>query len=469
MHQFLIYCIILFTGLFPALTQELSEGCISGDCQTGSGVYYYESYGKFIGQFVSGVREGHGTFIFNNGAVYVGNFSGGMFSGTGIMYYPDGGLYHGEFTEDVPDGQGTYTYPDGSTYKGGWKEGSFNGYGILTTSGGETQSGFFLNGEYMPKMEKETQTEPVPMDEDAFCRTIHQLVEMKETSFEIIKGRLLREEGELIVSRDYEVLLQLPGAVENTLTGIFGLSYYSDLGTYDMWEIQSEFDRYRTLISQCLPDYYHHLKNTGSLNQKLESGMLFPDGYSEHFIKLYMNETDDGITLGFLVFGGSHNRIRTIDYTGGSGDEVFDRNIRTILAAAPDKFSRVQGTKHESEDIFWGTTSWEVTAPLPNADCEIEFGILEPVSCRYEDAPDYESAVIQFNGLLEKLKRGLGNEYIYIMQPPSRDEPNGRAVFCHRDEEHAEDTAVVKLQMLELSSESYLIKISFDYSFFGLL
>lgn len=76
------------------------EGCVTGDCFNGQGIYIYPS-----------------------GAVYIGDFRNGEIHGVGVCYYSDGSKYQGEWKFRYPNGRGTKTYADGAKRTGLWKNG----------------------------------------------------------------------------------------------------------------------------------------------------------------------------------------------------------------------------------------------------------------------------------------------------------------------------------------------------------
>ncbi len=73
-----------------------SEGCISGDCQAGEGVYIYKGgKAKYEGQFFAGKPTGHGVCHYSDGNWYEGTWAEGSFDGVGTMYMLDGKVIEG--------------------------------------------------------------------------------------------------------------------------------------------------------------------------------------------------------------------------------------------------------------------------------------------------------------------------------------------------------------------------------------
>jgi hypothetical protein len=77
------------------------NGCISGDCNFGSGSY-----------------------VTSNGDRYFGAFKNGLFNGQGTCYYANGDKYVGEWKENVFHGAGTMYLANGTTANGTWENGA---------------------------------------------------------------------------------------------------------------------------------------------------------------------------------------------------------------------------------------------------------------------------------------------------------------------------------------------------------
>ncbi len=66
------------------------NGCISGDCINGVGVYIYKGgTARYEGQFRNGKAHGKGVIKYANGESYVGQFADGYFNGEGTLFRTD--------------------------------------------------------------------------------------------------------------------------------------------------------------------------------------------------------------------------------------------------------------------------------------------------------------------------------------------------------------------------------------------
>lgn len=182
-----------------ALKKELQSqgtaaqsGCLSGDCQGGSGIMAYLDGSRYEGRFAAGKPHGRGAFFYPNGERYEGEFINGLrhglgrlqhnngrakegrwqegdflggiqdtpapaagclagdcANGSGMYLFRDGAKYTGAFKNNMPHGDGTVIYPNGETYQGQMATATFNGHGTLTMADGTRVIGFWRDGVYL--------------------------------------------------------------------------------------------------------------------------------------------------------------------------------------------------------------------------------------------------------------------------------------------------------------------------------
>ena len=103
------------------------NGCVSGDCDNGYGVY-----------------------VNDNGDYYMGFFKDGKFHGQGKFITADGNIIRGAFENDLPHGYAMMRFHDDEvgvvTYSGDFKNGDFDGYGALRSEDGSVCFGQFKDG-----------------------------------------------------------------------------------------------------------------------------------------------------------------------------------------------------------------------------------------------------------------------------------------------------------------------------------
>ncbi|MBN2611189.1 MAG: hypothetical protein JXB00_06500 [Bacteroidales bacterium] len=136
---------LIFIG--TALTAQDETGCVSGNCENGSGTYIYSNGYHFKGDFKNGKREGRGMLTCPDGSSYEGMWANDEFNGQGTYKWADGAKYSGEWKNGVQDGYGIYFYPNGDKYTGYFKNNKFHGKGTYTWAGGESVTGIYENGE----------------------------------------------------------------------------------------------------------------------------------------------------------------------------------------------------------------------------------------------------------------------------------------------------------------------------------
>jgi len=124
----------------------IMAGCISGNCKNGTGIYFDESGGKYMGEFKGGEYEGKGIYKYNSGTVVEGDFKLGKMNGKGKITYTSGNKYEGQFKDDKYDGHGTFIWKNKSRYVGGFKDGKREGEGKMTYNSGGMYEGGFKDG-----------------------------------------------------------------------------------------------------------------------------------------------------------------------------------------------------------------------------------------------------------------------------------------------------------------------------------
>lgn len=99
-------------------------GCVSGDCEDGTGTFIYPTRERYVGEFEEGDKHGEGIEYYADGKLkYKGNFRDNLRSDYGVYYYRNGDKYAGWFQNNIPNGKGTYLFADGekivATFKNG--------------------------------------------------------------------------------------------------------------------------------------------------------------------------------------------------------------------------------------------------------------------------------------------------------------------------------------------------------------
>ncbi|WP_227699129.1 M48 family metalloprotease [Spirosoma radiotolerans] len=89
-------------------------GCVSGDCEDGTGTFVYPTRERYVGEFEEGDKHGEGVEYYADGKLkYKGNFRDNLRSDYGVYYYRNGDKYAGWFQNNIPNGKGTYYFADG--------------------------------------------------------------------------------------------------------------------------------------------------------------------------------------------------------------------------------------------------------------------------------------------------------------------------------------------------------------------
>ena len=184
--------------------QDNTNGCISGNCYDGLGVFIFDNGAIYTGDFKRGEIDGQGICHYPDGSKYEGAWkdalphgsgkmikpdgrersgqwyqgqlvesspaaapssysarprrtgclSGDCTGGNGTKSYQDGSRYTGAFKDRQPHGKGTFYYPNGDKYEGQFRQGIPHGRGELQHASGQVQKGYWLDGEFVGQKAK---------------------------------------------------------------------------------------------------------------------------------------------------------------------------------------------------------------------------------------------------------------------------------------------------------------------------
>jgi|AntRauTorckE5430_2_1112549.scaffolds.fasta_scaffold00260_11 hypothetical protein len=131
----------------------------------GYGLYYYPTGEKYVGHFKNGYKDGEGILVDNtevtngiwleddyvreNPNEFQGCKTGDCVDGKGVYVYSDYTLYDGGFENAKASGYGICYYSDDDIYIGNWKAHDFDGQGVLYSRNGTKQDGEWSNGQFI--------------------------------------------------------------------------------------------------------------------------------------------------------------------------------------------------------------------------------------------------------------------------------------------------------------------------------
>ncbi|KAM3127088.1 hypothetical protein pb186bvf_020824 [Paramecium bursaria] len=112
--------------------------------RNGYGTYIYEnSFFRYEGEWLNGVKHGRGVLKMNDGSYYEGQFQNGEIEGDGRFVYQNGSQYEGNFHRGEKHGKGRLDSQD-IKYNGDWHLNLMHGEGVLITKN-YTIKGQFIN------------------------------------------------------------------------------------------------------------------------------------------------------------------------------------------------------------------------------------------------------------------------------------------------------------------------------------
>ena len=102
--------------------------------------------GRYVGQFVNGLKEGKGIYYYNSGSRYEGDYKNDKREGKGIYYYNNGNRYEGDWINGSKEGKGIFYFNNGDRYEGDWRNDNREGKGIYYYNNGDRRMGDYSNG-----------------------------------------------------------------------------------------------------------------------------------------------------------------------------------------------------------------------------------------------------------------------------------------------------------------------------------
>ncbi len=173
-------------GILPKLSY-IQNGCLTGDCMNGFGIFLFQDGRKVYGSFENGEIKNHTVCYYPDGSKYVGDWknqgrhnigiyysnkgiiqkgiwkddafvvetphaertgcvNGNCVNGKGSFKYIDFSLYEGYFFTEKADGFGACHYSDGDVYVGEWANHLYNGQGTMYYNDGTVLKGIWKGG-----------------------------------------------------------------------------------------------------------------------------------------------------------------------------------------------------------------------------------------------------------------------------------------------------------------------------------
>lgn len=175
----------------------IQNGCLTGNCTNGVGIYLYKDGSKVFAKFESGEVSGYAISYYADGSKYIGNIknqkkhssgiyfnangtiqegvwnegkfvvatehtgkkgciNGNCINGKGITKYDDYSLYEGHFFNEQADGSGIHHFSNGNIYVGQWENNQFSGKGTMYYNSGAVLKGIWSNGYFDKMLEEKT-------------------------------------------------------------------------------------------------------------------------------------------------------------------------------------------------------------------------------------------------------------------------------------------------------------------------
>ena len=131
-----------------------ATGCVSGDCETGYGVYKWKSGEKYEGYWDNDKRNGEGTNYWISGEKYSGEWKDDVRHGSGTNSYKSSSIYDyykGNYVMGKMNDQGTLVWRSGQKYVGSFDNGYMHGEGSMHYADGRVEAGIWEKDKYVGK------------------------------------------------------------------------------------------------------------------------------------------------------------------------------------------------------------------------------------------------------------------------------------------------------------------------------
>lgn len=513
------FFIALFCSILSLNAQAPSceAKCFSGNCQNGFGKYQYSNCVVYEGFFKDSKQNGKGKYLYTTGDIYDGEFNMGNREGFGKFKWTDGTRYEGDWKADVMNGKGTIWYANGDRYVGECYNSNREGKGIHYNANGTVEfDGYWKNnekvtsaatttttedtadnydygwldewlGEYNDETEeKNKEEEPAAANYTGektqgtssgnFCTDYKAVSATAIDGYKSITGSKRSEEGEMFKTTVYNTTQSIAGADDCYIQNVLGVNYYAVFAeSISKTVAEAKYNELENKIKSCFTDKLFQSGATSDYVLKSLSIIeKFPDGFNifgDNLDLCYDKETGNYFVRLYISTNAFNHRVYKINYPGGSGDASFDSNLKKIMESSRTEFSSVLGDKHVSNGFMGTITSYDINASLPDifdlsySTGGFTLGENSMEGINYEGKDETE-AKNRYNNLAEKVKKALGQNYVFIRE--DTDTETLKHKFALKNEIKDDKTPVVTVEYrYDDYSKKYTVKILFSYKDFG--
>jgi len=429
--------LFVFTTLIASSQEEVKSGqgdvkiklnCVSGDCKNGYGYYHFSNGDFYQGYFKGKKFNGKGEYRYANGDIYDGEWVDNRKNGSGkyktSSSSASGALeFEGNWYNDLLDGKGTLVFiKDTKTYVYELTDGKLEGKDIVYYNPDNTVS--FNISEIAVKKAEDNVIKSVDINDDKrvsgdFCSVFNEVSALKPTKFSSIIGEL-RPNVDGKPFKIYNSTIKMPESIDS----YFNLdSYYiASFGKYEKLEdAEKQYDKVINKLKSCLINrVYKDIPLTKGCYKNIELIKTYSDGFDTQGDQVYIEKNDQYydvlLRLDNLYFT---KRICLIKSSSGSGDAVFDAELKELMSYAEDDFKPILGTKHEpaSQGYFRSGGTWfEITKTLTGVS---NLKYINKLTGDIYTGEDETQAKQIWESWAEKIKKSLGSKYAFYKKNSS--------------------------------------------------